>query len=724
MKRIILGSLTALTIMSVVSDEAMGARTNPLVDFFAERGDVAPLKKGNLKGLPFSQIVPSDYEDAISKGIEKHNSEIKSIVENPEQPTFANTIVALDRAGSLLNGAVLTLSNLESALGDTVLMNITSRMMPLVSEHSTSVMLNEKLWDRVKKVYDSRNQIPGLNGEDMRLIEETYKGFVSSGANLKGADREKYRKLSKELSDLQVKFSQNVTNGMSDPAVRLWLEKDQLAGIPKSVVDASRAEAAEVLAAEGKADDGSLYLFTVFFPSYSPLMKYADNRDVREKMYRLYNSRNQSGALDNRQILKDIANIRLEIANLFGYDTYAAYNLTNQMAGSPENVYELLHDLRNAYMPAMKSEIKEIEDFAKAKEGDQFKLMPWDYSHWADKLKNERYAFNDEDMRPYFELDNSIKGVFGLATRLYGYQFKPNSNVDVYHPDVRAFDVLDEKGNPLGLLYADFYYRPGKGPGAWMTEFRGEYKDEEGDRSYPIISIVTNFTKPVGSEPSLLTPYEVETFLHEFGHALHGLSADTKYCSLSGTNVYRDFVELFSQFNENYLPQKTYLDGFAKHYKTGRKMPAELIDKFVKSSQFGAAYACIRQLNFGELDMAYHMIKEPLRASSEVKDFESVATAPVRIFDEVEGTMISPTFGHIFSGGYAAGYYGYKWSEVLDADAFSLFQENGIFDRKTADKFRKMLKSGGTVDPMALYIEFRGKKPTVDALMRRDGIKK
>ena len=710
--------------MSVVSDEAMGARTNPLVDFFAERGDVAPLKKGNLKGLPFSQIVPSDYEDAISKGIEKHNSEIKSIVENPEQPTFANTIVALDRAGSLLNGAVLTLSNLESALGDTVLMNITSRMMPLVSEHSTSVMLNEKLWDRVKKVYDSRNQIPGLNGEDMRLIEETYKGFVSSGANLKGADREKYRKLSKELSDLQVKFSQNVTNGMSDPAVRLWLEKDQLAGIPKSVVDASRAEAAEVLAAEGKADDGSLYLFTVFFPSYSPLMKYADNRDVREKMYRLYNSRNQSGALDNRQILKDIANIRLEIANLFGYDTYAAYNLTNQMAGSPENVYELLHDLRNAYMPAMKSEIKEIEDFAKAKEGDQFKLMPWDYSHWADKLKNERYAFNDEDMRPYFELVNSIKGVFGLATRLYGYQFKPNSNVDVYHPDVRAFDVLDEKGNPLGLLYADFYYRPGKGPGAWMTEFRGEYKDEEGDRSYPIISIVTNFTKPVGSEPSLLTPYEVETFLHEFGHALHGLSADTKYCSLSGTNVYRDFVELFSQFNENYLPQKTYLDGFAKHYKTGRKMPAELIDKFVKSSQFGAAYACIRQLNFGELDMAYHMIKEPLRASSEVKDFESVATAPVRIFDEVEGTMISPTFGHIFSGGYAAGYYGYKWSEVLDADAFSLFQENGIFDRKTADKFRKMLKSGGTVDPMALYIEFRGKKPTVDALMRRDGIKK
>lgn len=710
--------------MSVVSDEAMGARTNPLVDFFAERGDVAPLKKGNLKGLPFSQIVPSDYEDAISKGIEKHNSEIKSIVENPEQPTFANTIVALDRAGSLLNGAVLTLSNLESALGDTVLMNITSRMMPLVSEHSTSVMLNEKLWDRVKKVYDSRNQIPGLNGEDMRLIEETYKGFVSSGANLKGADREKYRKLSKELSDLQVKFSQNVTNGMSDPAVRLWLEKDQLAGIPKSVVDASRAEAAEVLAAEGKADDGSLYLFTVFFPSYSPLMKYADNRDVREKMYRLYNSRNQSGALDNRQILKDIANIRLEIANLFGYDTYAAYNLTNQMAGSPENVYELLHDLRNAYMPAMKSEIKEIEDFAKAKEGDQFKLMPWDYSYWADKLKNERYAFNDEDMRPYFELDNSIKGVFGLATRLYGYQFKPNSNVDVYHPDVRAFDVLDEKGNPLGLLYADFYHRPGKGPGAWMTEFRGEYKDEEGDRSYPIISIVTNFTKPVGSEPSLLTPYEVETFLHEFGHALHGLSADTKYCSLSGTNVYRDFVELFSQFNENYLPQKTYLDGFAKHYKTGRKMPAELIDKFVKSSQFGAAYACIRQLNFGELDMAYHMIKEPLRASSEVKDFESVATAPVRIFDEVEGTMISPTFGHIFSGGYAAGYYGYKWSEVLDADAFSLFQENGIFDRKTADKFRKMLKSGGTVDPMALYIEFRGKKPTVDALMRRDGIKK
>ena len=372
----------------------------------------------------------------------------------------------------------------------------------------------------------------------------------------------------------------------------------------------------------------------------------------------------------------------------------------------------------------MKSELAEIEEFATKTEGDDFKLMAWDYSYWANKLKNERYAFNDEDMKPYFELENTINGVLGLATKLYGYKFKENKNIPVYHSDVKAYEVYEKDGAILGVLYADFFYRAGKSPGAWMTEFRTETKDDSGSRTIPLISIVCNFSKPVGNDPVLLTPYEVETFLHEFGHALHGLSAQATYSTLSGTNVYHDFVELFSQFNENYLTEKEFLDSFAKHYKTGKKMPEELIEKFVRSNQFGAAYACMRQLGFGYLDMAYHTIKEPLRASADIEAFEEKAQDPVRTFDVVEGCLLSPAFGHIFSGGYAAGYYGYKWAEVLDADAFAAFQENGIFDNNTAGKFKKMLQSGGTVDPLELYKEFRGKEPSVDALLRRDGIRK
>ena len=372
----------------------------------------------------------------------------------------------------------------------------------------------------------------------------------------------------------------------------------------------------------------------------------------------------------------------------------------------------------------MKAELKEIEDFARQSQGNDFTLEAWDYSYWADKLKNSKYAFNDEDMKPYFELNNTIKGVLGLATKLYGYKFKENKKIPVYHPDVKAYEVYEANGKLLGILYADFFYRPGKAPGAWMTEFRTETKDDQGKKNIPFISIVCNFSKPVGKEPVLLTPYEVETFLHEFGHALHGLSAEAKYASLSGTNVYHDFVELFSQFNENYLPEKEFLDSFAVHYKTGKKMPADLLDKFVKSQQFGAAYAGMRQLGFGYLDMAYHTIESPLRASASIDAFEAKAQDPVRTFPAIEGSLTSPSFGHIFSGGYAAGYYGYKWAEALDADAFAEFKEHGIFDKTTANKFRHMLQAGGTVDPMELYVEFRGKQPTIDALLIRDGIKR
>lgn len=712
MNRFILGSMTAFTLMTFAS-EADGGRRNPLL-----LPSDAP-----FQAIPFDKIATTDYKEAIIEGIRLHNDEIEGIVSSPESPTFQNTIAAFDRSGKILDRAVATLGNLESALGDTALMNIMAEVTPLISEHSTGILLNEGLWKRIKYVYDDKDSKASLSPEALRLLNETYRSFAQSGANLQGEARERFRRLNAELSDLGVKFSQNVTNGMSDPARRMWIEETDTAGLPELIKKAAREAAAEVLKAEGKPDDGSQYLITVYAPSYVPFMKYADSRDLRERLYKLYNSRNVGGEFDNTQILKDIANIRLEIANLMGKETFAEYQLQGTMAANPKTVADFLEQLRVNYTEPMKMEVKEIEEYARKSEGDAFKLMPWDYSYWSDKLKNERYSFNDEDLKPYFELERTIDGVLGLATRLYGYKFKENKNIPVYHPDVKAYEVFEKDGSVLGVLYADFFYRPGKGPGAWMTEFRTETKDDNANRELPLISIVCNFSKPVGDEPVLLTPDEVETFLHEFGHALHGLSAQATYGSLSGTNVYHDFVELFSQFNENYLTEKDFLDGFARHYKTGKKMPKELIEKFVKAGQYGAGYSCMRQLGFGYLDMAYHTLREPLRASADVEKFERKAQDPVRIFDVVEGCITSPSFGHIFSGGYAAGYYGYKWAEALDADAFSAFKENGIFNASIAARFKKMLQAGGTADPMELYKEFRGKEPTVDALLQRDGVK-
>ena len=713
MRKFFMGSLAAVSMFAFAS-EATGAKTNPLIT-----GGT-----GIYGTLPFKTLTPADYEEGVIEGIRLRNQEIASIVNQRSVPTFENTIVALDRSGEVLTRSMLALSNLENASGDTVMMNILAKVTPALSQHSTDVILNEGLWNRIRQVYDMRDKDTSLNPEQRRLIEETYEQFVVSGAALEGDAREKYRKLNAELSDLNVKFSQNISNAMKDPSCAMWLKEEDLAGIPDAIKTGYREAAKEALEAEGKQDDGTSYLVTVFAPSYTPFMKYSTRRDLRKKLYELSSSRNIGGEFDNVQILKDIANIRLEIANLMGKKNFAEYNLQTTMAKTPEAVMDFLENLRKNYTEPMKKELADIEAFAQKTEGNDFKLESWDYSFWSDKLKSERYAFNDEDMKPYFELNNTINGVFGLATKLYGYKFKENKDIEVYHPDVKAYEVYESNGKLLGVLYADFFYRAGKSPGAWMTEFRAETKDDEGNKTIPLISIVCNFSKPVGKDPVLLTPYEVETFLHEFGHALHGLSSEATYESLSGTNVKHDFVELFSQFNENYLTQKEYLDSFAKHYKTGKKMPQELIDKFVASSQYGAAYSCMRQLGFGYLDMAYHTIEEPLRASADIAEFERTAMDPVRCFDAVEGCLTSPAFGHIFSGGYAAGYYGYKWSEALDADAFAAFQENGLFDKKTANKFRKMLQSGNTVDPMTLYIEFRGQEPTVDALMRRDGIKK
>ncbi len=713
MKNLFVSSLAALTMVTFAS-EASGSGVNPL------------LSESNLPygTMPLSKITPSQFEEGVMEGIKRQNEEISAIVKQRSVPTFENTIVALDRSGELLNRSVLALSNLEHASGNPEIMAVMAKVTPALSEHSANIMLNEKLFARVKAVYDNKDKDTSLTPEDIRLINKTYDGFVRSGANLTGKDREKFRKLDAELSDLGVKYAQNISNGMKDPARRMWLKEADLAGIPESIKNSYREAAKEQLAEEGKADDESLYLVTIYAPSYIPFMQYAENRELRKKLYKLYNTRNSSGAYDNTAILRDIANARLELARLMGHKNYSEYRLETTMAKTPEGVMEFLGSLKDAYTEPMKNELAELEKYARETEGEDFKLEAWDHSYWSNKLKNARYSFNDEDMKPYFELNNTIDGVFGLATKLFGYKFKENKEIDKYHPDVKIYEVYGPEGKLLGILYADFFYRAGKSPGAWMTEFRGETKNDDGTKNIPLISIVCNFSKPVGNEAVLLTPDEVETFLHEFGHALHGLSSEAKYASVSGTNVVHDFVELFSQFNENYLTEKEFLDGFARHYKTGKKMPKDLLDKFVKASQYGAAYACMRQLSFGYLDMAFHMLEEPMRASANLEAFEKNAQDPVRAYEHVEGCLMSPSFGHIFSGGYASGYYGYKWAEYLDADAFAAFKENGIFNKKTAAKYRKMLQSGDTVDPMELYIEFRGKKPTVDALLQRDGIKK
>lgn len=660
---------------------------------------------------PFSKISNGHYEEAIDRGIKLAQQEIDAIVNKRIRPDFENTIVALENVGEELDRVLNVFYPLMSADSDNEMMEISLRVSAKLSEYSTNISLNEGLWKKIKEVYDNQKMF-NLDVEDQMLLQRTYDSFARSGANLQGKDRETYRKLSAELSELTTKFGQNVLKELN--TYEIWLTSDDLAGLPESSIEAA------ALAAKEKGRDGE-YLFTLAQPTYMAFMKYSSRQDLREKMYRLYNGRNQKGEFSNVEVMKRIVELRREIANLLGYKTYAEYSLERTMAQTPENVYGLLDQLRDAYRPAQVAEFKAIEEYASQLEGREIKLQPWDYSYYSNKLKNAKYSYNEEELRPYFELNNVIDGVFGLATKLYGLKFTKITNVDVYHPDVTAFEVTDAKGEYVGLIYTDFFPRASKRPGAWMTGFKDQ-SNLNGVMTRPHVSIVMNFTKPTADKPSLLTPYEVETFLHEFGHALHGLMASTKYASLSGTSVYRDFVELPSQFNENYLTQKEFLDGFAKHYITGEPIPQELVDKIIASSQYGVAYACLRQLSFGYLDMAWHT------STSTIEDaaaFENEAMKGVEMFTPIDGCTMSPQFSHIFSGGYAAGYYSYKWSEVLDADAFSMFLKNGIFDKKTADAFREnVLMKGGTENPAELYRRFRGQDPSIDALLIRDGIKK
>ncbi|MCM1336086.1 MAG: M3 family metallopeptidase [Candidatus Amulumruptor caecigallinarius] len=660
--------------------------------------------------VPFSSITPAMMEEAVGKGIAAAHAEVDAIAAQTEAPTFANTIVALERTGRLLDRALNTFYPLLEAAGSDEMDAIAMRITPQLSEYSTSIILNEQLWERVKAVYEKRDELH-LDPEDSMLLQETYDMFARNGALLRGEAREEFRALKSELGELTTRFGQNVLHELN--TYEMWLTADDLDGLPESSVEAA------ALAAREKGRDGE-YLFTLQAPVYIAFLKHSARRDLREKMWRLYAGRNIGGEFDNVELMKRIAEVRRRIAGLLGHDTYAAYSLAHTMAKTPGAVMKLLGDLTEAYRPALEREMAELRAFAAETEGRPVELKPWDYSYYANKLRQSRYSFDDEQLRPYFELSRVIEGVFSLATRLYGITFAPAEGVEVYHPDVKAYEVRDADGSYLGIFYADFFPRSNKRPGAWMTNFTEEEVGADGTEVRPHVTIVTNFTKPTESKPSLLTPGEVRTFLHEFGHSLHGLLARTRYKSLSGTSVRRDFVELPSQFNENFLTRREFLDSFARHYVTGEPIPAPLVDALIASQRFGAAYACLRQLNFGLIDMAWHTAAAPV---ADPVALEREAGEPVQIFPPEEGALVSPQFSHIFAGGYAAGYYSYKWSEVLDADAFARFEEEGVFNPETARSFREnILERGGTEDPALLYRRFRGKDPTVDALLHRDGI--
>ncbi|MDR1742694.1 MAG: M3 family metallopeptidase [Dysgonamonadaceae bacterium] len=661
--------------------------------------------------FPFDKIKTEHYEPAFEKAIADHQAEIDKIASDSQTPTFQNTIEAMEYSGALLDKVSNAFFNLLSAESNDEMMAVSQRLSPKLSEHNNNINLNEKLFQRVKSVYDTRYLL-NLTPEQIRLAEKYYEGFEHNGATLSPADKETYRKLSMELSKATLDFGQNNLKE-TNKFEMLLTDKSDLGGLPQSVIDAAAAKA------KSKGKEG--WMFDLSAPSYVAFMKYASRRDLREKLYRAYNTKSvMGGEFDNKENVEKIASLRLQIARLLGYKNYAAYALKRRMAKDETAVYDLLDQLAEAYTPVARKEVSEVYAFASEKEGWPVDIQPWDWSYYSDKLKDARFDLNDEATRPYFELENVKKGVFGLANDLYGLMFVKNSSIPVYHPEVEAFDVLDENGKYLSILYTDFHPREGKRSGAWMTSYKGQYV-KDGEDSRPHISIVMNFTRPTEIKPALLTFDEVETFLHEFGHALHGMLAKSVYPSLSGTSVYRDFVELPSQIMENWMTQKAYLDQFAFHYETGEKMPAALVQKIIDAANYNAGYLCLRQLSFGYLDMAWHTLEEPYRG--DIRSFEQDAVKRVQLLPVVPETCISTAFGHIFSGGYAAGYYSYKWAEVLDADAFALFRKNGIFDKATAKKFRKeILEKGNTEDPMTLYLRFRGQKPSVKALLQRNGI--
>ena len=667
--------------------------------------------------VPFDKITTADYEEAFMEGIKREDEEIDAIINNPEEPTFDNTLIHIDESKGehyydLLGRVSETFSCMLSAETNDELDALAQKMSPILTKHANDISLNEKLFERTKYVYEHHRK---LTPEEQMLLTTSYDGFVRSGALLDKEGKDKLRKITEEASMLSLQFSQNLLK--ENKAFELLItDKSQLDGLPASAIEAARQSAKE------KGKEG--WLFNLDYPSYSPFMTHSTQRELRKKMFMARGTEGtHNNENNNLDICKRLINLRRELAQLLGYDTYADYVLKYRMASNVNNVYKLLNDLIDAYKPAAEQDVKDIEQMAKKLEGENFELEPWDFSFYSHKLQMERYNLEAEMLRPYLEISNVIKGVFGLATKLYGITFKENKDIPVYHPDVKAYEVFDKDGSYLAVLYADFYPRKGKQGGAWMTEFQGQWIDHKGNNIRPHVSLVMNLTKPTEDKPALLTLSEVETFLHEFGHALHGMFANTRFASLSGTNVWWDFVELPSQFMENYAVEKDFLRTFAFHYKTGEPIPDELIDRIVKCRNYLVGYSCMRQVSFGLLDMAYYTMKEPFTA--DIIPFEKQAWKKAIVTKQLPNTCMTTQFSHIMAGGYAAGYYSYKWAEVLEADAFSVFKKNGIFDRKTAQSFRdNILSKGGTEHPAVLYRRFRGQDPTIDALLERNGIKR
>ena len=660
--------------------------------------------------VPFDRIRIEDYEEAFMEGIRRDNEQIEKTINNPERPTFDNTIINTEEDEGyydLLSRVSTVFFNLLSAETNDEMDALAQKMQPILTQHANDVRLNPRLFERIKYVHRHHRQ---LTAEEKMLLDNCYDGFVRSGALLDEAGKERLRQLTEEASMLSLQFSQNLLK--ENKAFTLNITDEALLdGLPETAREAAALTAKE----QGKQG----WVFTLDMPSYSPFMTYSTQRELRKQLYMARNTVcTHDNSENNLDICKRIVNLRREIAQLLGYKTYADYVLKHRMATNTRNVYKLLNDLIDAYKPTA---IKERDELKKLS-GDE-KLKPWDASFYTHKLQMKKYNLDAEMLRPYFELSNVIKGVFGLANRLYGITFKENKNIPVYHPDVKAYEVFDRDGSYLAVFYADFHPRKGKQGGAWMTEYQGQFIDRKGENVRPHVSVVMNLTKPTEDKPALLTLSEVETFLHEFGHSLHGMFANTRFESLSGTNVWWDFVELPSQFMENYAIEKEFLQTFAFHYKTGEPLPDELIRRIVKSRNFMAATACLRQVSFGLLDMAYYTKKDEF--TDDIIPFEKQAWKKAVLGEQLPDTCMTVQFSHIMAGGYAAGYYSYKWAEVLDADAFAVFKRHGIFDQKTAQSFRdNILSKGGTEHPMTLYKKFKGSEPTIDALLKRNGIKK
>ena len=678
-----------------VMSENIEVRKNPFFEPYHTPHDTAP----------FDRIRLEDFEEAFMEGIRRDNEQIEKTINNPTKPTFDNTIIDKEDETEgyydLLDRVSTVFFNLLSAETNDEMDALAQKMQPILTQHANDVRLNERLFERIKYVHRHHRK---LTPEEKMLLENTYQGFVRSGALLDKDGKEKLRKLTEEASMLSLQFSQNLLK--ENKAFTLHItDKAQLDGLPQTAIVAA-AEEAKQRELEG-------WVFTLDYPSYSPFMTYSTQQELRKQLYMARNTVcTHDNTENNLEICKRLVNLRREVAQLLGYKTYADYVLKRRMASNTRSVYKLLNDLIVAYKPTAIKERKELGEY----------LEPWDASFYSHKLQLKKYNIDAEMLRPYFELSKVIEGVFGLANRLYGITFKENKEIPVYHPDVKAYEVFDKDGSYLAVFYADFHPRKGKQGGAWMTEYQGQFIDKKGENVRPHVSVVMNLTKPTADKPALLTLGEVETFLHEFGHSLHGMFANTRFESLSGTNVWWDFVELPSQFMENYSIEKEFLRTFAFHYQTDEPLPDELINRIVKSRNFMCATACLRQVSFGLLDMAYYTQKDEF--TSDIIPFEKQAWKKAILGKQLSDTCMTVQFSHIMAGGYAAGYYSYKWAEVLDADAFSVFKKHGIFDQKTATSFREnILSKGGTEHPMTLYKRFRGGEPTIEALLKRNGIK-